>query len=219
MSLKSILSKPIARRVAKRENRRAMSGAEKQRAVLKSLLKQAQRTLFGREHGFHSEMTQAEFREAVPIRDYEALKPWMDRAVAGERDVLWPGIPLYFCKTSGTTSGSKYIPLTRESIPNHIGSARNALMAYIAETGKAGFLDGKMIFLQGSPELKQTSGGIRLGRLSGIVAHHVPKYLQSNRLPSFEANCISSWESKIDAIVEETRNQDLRLISGIPSWV
>jgi hypothetical protein len=219
MSLKSILSQPIARQIAKRENRRASEGAEKQRAVLKGLLKKAHRTIFGAHHGLRPNMTEAEFREAVPVRDYEALKPWMDRAVAGEEDVLWPGKPLYFCKTSGTTSGAKYIPLTRESLPNHIGSARNALLAYIAETGKSDFLDGKMIFLQGTPQLTETDGGIQMGRLSGIVAHHVPKYLQSNRLPSFEVNCISSWESKIDAIVEETRNQDLRLISGIPSWV
>ena len=196
-----------------------MDGAAKQQAVLTALLKKGQHTVFGQDHGFHPAMSVIEFRQAVPVRDYEALKPWVDRSVAGESDVLWPGKPLYFCKTSGTTSGAKYIPLTRDSMPNHIGSARNALLAYIAETGKAGFLEGKMIFLQGSPELTETKGGIPMGRLSGIVAHHVPSYLQANRLPSFEANCIEPWEAKIEVIVEETRNQDLRLISGIPSWV
>lgn len=219
MWLKSILSKPIARHVAKRENRRAVAGAMKQRAVLKDLLKNAQQTVFGKEHGLNPRMTEEEFREAVPVRDYEALRPWVDRAVAGEVSILWPGKPLYFCKTSGTTSGAKYIPLTRDSMPNHLGSAKNALLAYIAETGKSEFLDGKMIFLQGTPELSETAGGIKMGRLSGIVAHHVPGYLQSNRLPSFETNSIESWEEKIEAIVEETRYQDLRMISGIPSWV
>ena len=196
-----------------------MDGASKQLAVLKALLRKGQHSIFGQDHGLNPAMTTREFRKAVPVRDYEALKPWIDRSVAGESDVLWPGKPLYFCKTSGTTSGAKYIPLTRDSMPNHIGSARNALLAYIAETGKSEFLEGKMIFLQGSPELTKTSGGIPMGRLSGIVAHHVPSYLQANRLPSFEANCIEPWEAKIEAIVEETRNQDLRLISGIPSWV
>ena len=219
MSFKSILSKLLARHVARKEGRIALDGIERQRATLRKLLSSAKDTVFGEEHGFHSEMSHQDFIKAVPVRDYEALKPWMDRAVAGEPDVLWPGMPLYFCKTSGTTSGAKYIPLTKESMPNHIGSARNALLQFIAETGNASFLDGKMIFLQGSPTLTNTPGGVPLGRLSGIVAHHVPSYLQTNRLPSFQANCIESWNEKIDAIVHETKDQDLRLISGIPSWV
>jgi hypothetical protein len=143
----------------------------------------------------------------------------MDKAVKGEADVLWPGRPDYFCKTSGTTSGAKFIPITPDSMPNHIGSARNALLQYIHNARNARFVDGKMIFLQGSPELSKTAGGILMGRLSGIVAHHVPDYLQANRLPSFEANCTEPWEAKVNAIVEETKDQDLRLISGIPSWV
>ena len=159
------------------------------------------------------------FQEAVPVRSYEGLRAFVDRAVAGEADVLWPGKPMYFCKTSGTTSGAKYIPLTQDSMPNHIGSARNALLGHIAGTGDASFVDGKMIFLQGSPELGSTPGGVPLGRLSGIVAHHVPSYLQRNRLPSWEANCIEDWEDKVQAIVEETCKEDLRLVSGIPSWV
>ena len=96
----------------------------------------------------------------------------MERAVKGEEDVLWPGKPMYFCKTSGTTSGTKYIPITEDSLPNHLISARNALLGQIAGSGKADFVSGKMMFLQGSPELEETKGGIKLGRLSGIVAHH-----------------------------------------------
>jgi hypothetical protein len=125
---------------------------------------------------------------------------------------------LYFAKTSGTTSGTKYIPLTKESMPYHISAARNALLHYINETGNAAFLNGKMIFLQGSPVM-HTENGIGVGRLSGIVAHYVPAYLQTNRLPSWETNCIENWEAKVDAIVEETIHEDMRLISGIPPWV
>jgi hypothetical protein len=219
MSFKSILSKLLARHVSRKEGRVALDGIERQRATLRKLLTIAKDTVFGKEHGFHSEMSHQDFIKVVPIRDYEALKPWMDRVVAGESNVLWPGMPLYFCKTSGTTSGAKHIPLSKESMSNHIGSARNALLQFIAETGNASFLDGKMIFLQGSPILTNTPGGVPTGRLSGIVAHHVPRYLQKNRLPSFQANCIESWKEKIDAIVHETKDQDLRLISGIPSWV
>ena len=219
MGWKAQLSKPFARWALRGLRRRTADPVAAQDAVFRELMLRGAETAFGREHGLHADMSPADFRAAVPVRDYEGLKPWMDRAVAGEEGVVWPGKPLYFCKTSGTTSGAKYIPLTRESLPNHIGSARNALLAYIAETGKADFVDGKMIFLQGSPTLSETPGGVPLGRLSGIVAHHVPAYLQKNRLPSFETNTIEDWEEKVDAIVKETAGEDLRLISGIPSWV
>jgi hypothetical protein len=160
----------------------------------------------------------ADFAKHVPIRDYEGLKPYVDKVVKGESNVLWKGKPLYFAKTSGTTSGAKYIPLTKESMPYHIEAARNAILHYIYETGNADFVDGKMIFLQGSPILEEKNG-VKLGRLSGIVAHFVPKYLQKNRMPSWETNCIEDWETKVNAIVEETFNEDMRVISGIPSWV
>lgn len=214
-----MLSKPFARWAIGGVRRRTADAQSAQAQVFAELMRGVAGTAFGREHGLGAGTTVAEFRAAVPVRDYEGLKPWMERAVAGEADVVWPGKPLYFCKTSGTTSGAKYIPLTRASLPNHIGSARNALLAYIAETGKADFVDGMMIFLQGSPELAETKGGVPLGRLSGIVAHHVPAYLQKNRLPSYETNCIEDWEEKVEAIVRETAGEDLRLISGIPSWV
>jgi hypothetical protein len=219
MSLKSLLSRPIARITAARESRKAGNPHVRQDRLLQYLLKRVESTAFGRDHGLRPGMTLAQYQEAVPVRDYEGLKPWVDKAVKGETDVLWPGQPDYFCKTSGTTSGAKFIPITPDSMPNHIGSARNALLQYIHNARNARFVDGKMIFLQGSPELSKTDGGILMGRLSGIVAHHVPDYLQANRLPSFEANCIKPWEDKINAIVEETKGQDLRLISGIPSWV
>ena len=219
MGWKAQLSKPFARWALRGLRRRTADPVAAQDAVFRELMLRGAQTAFGREHGLHADMSPADFRAAVPVRDYEGLKPWMDRAVAGEEGVVWPGKPLYFCKTSGTTSGAKYIPLTRDSLPNHIGSARNALLAYIAETGKADFVDGKMIFLQGSPTLAETPGGVPLGRLSGIVAHHVPGYLQKNRLPSFETNTIEDWEEKVEAIVRETAGEDLRLISGIPSWV
>src|SRR5690606_36975437 len=100
----------------------------------------------------------------------------------------------------------------------HIDTAKYALLSYMAETGKASFADGKMIFLSGSPVLERI-GGIPTGRLSGIVNHFVPRYLRSNQLPSFETNCIDDWETKLGKIVEETIGQDMRLISGIPPWI
>lgn len=219
MSIKSSASLWLGKRIRKSllsENDHAQA---LQNNVLKNLLHNASNTAFGADHRFKSISNYAEWTEAVPVRDYEELVPYMERAKAGELSVLWPGIPKYFCKTSGTTSGTKFIPLTQASLPNHIGSARNALLNYIGETGQSKFVDGKMIFLQGSPELSRLDSGIPYGRLSGIVANHVPAYLQKNRMPSYAINCIEDWETKINRIVEETCKQDMRLISGIPSWV
>jgi hypothetical protein len=159
-----------------------------------------------------------DFAKQVPVRDYEGLRSYIDRIVSGEEDVVWPGKPIYFSKTSGTTSGAKYIPITKESMPTHINSARDALLTYINYTGKTDFIKGKQIFIQGSPELDYKNG-VALGRLSGIAAHYVPSYLQKSRMPSWETNCIEDWEEKVNAIVKETTHEDMTLIGGIPSWV
>ncbi len=218
MGIKSFLSRPYARHIRKKVQGWSLRAEECQQQQLQHLLEGAGHTRFGKDHGFSDIRSYEEFRRQVPLRDYEGLKPYIDRVIQGESDVLWKGLPLYLCKTSGTTSGTKYIPLTRESMPNHIDSAKYALLSYIAETGNSKFVDGKMIFLQGSPEL-QKKNGIPIGRLSGIVAHHVPAYLQRNRLPSYTTNCIEDWETKVNAIADETLKADMRLISGIPSWV
>ena len=218
MRIKSIFAKPLARRVQKRIYQWAMQPEKTQQKVFKKLISQAKNTVFGKAHGFSGLLTYADFQEAVPVRDYEGLKLYIDQILEGNSDVLWPEKPLYFAKTSGTTSGTKYIPITKASMPFHVKAARNALLMYIAQTGKANFLDGKLIFLQGSPVIKEQNG-IKTGRLSGIVAHYVPKYLQKNRMPSWQTNCIEDWEKKVDAIVEETLKEDMTLISGIPSWV
>ena len=181
-------------------------------------MKVGRKTIFGVDHHLKDVHSHAEFVEAVPVRDYEGLKDYFEAVTKGESDVLWKGKPEYFAKTSGTTSGTKYIPITRDSMPNHINSARNALLNYVNETGHSKFLDGRLIFLSGSPEMEETSG-IPTGRLSGIVNHHVPGYLRTNQEPSYETNCIEDWEVKLDKIIDETINKDMTLISGIPPWV
>ena len=218
MSIKSIAARLFARQVVKNTQAWASNPVATQNNVFQELIRQAKNTQFGLDHHFDQIQTPADFAQQVPVRDYEELKPYVERVVKGEENVLWKGKPLYFAKTSGTTSGAKYIPLTKESMPYHIKAARNAILHYIHETGNADFVDGKMIFLQGSPILEEKNG-IKLGRLSGIVAHFVPKYLQKNRMPSWETNCIEDWETKVNAIVEETYNENMAVISGIPSWV
>lgn len=218
MSLKAIAAKIFAKIVSRQIKNWASKPEETQQKVFENLIRRASNTVFGKDHDFSNIKSYSDFKSRVPIRDYEALRPYVDRVVNGEADILWPNKPLYFAKTSGTTSGAKYIPLTKESMPTHISGARNAILSYIAETGKAEFVDHKMIFLQGSPKLTPKNG-VKLGRLSGIVAHYVPKYLQKNRLPSWNTNCIDDWEQKVDAIIQETLPENMGIISGIPPWV
>jgi len=189
-----------------------------QEALLLSLVKTAQKTLFGREHAFENIHSVKEFQEKVSVADYEDLKPYIERVKKGQSNILWPETPEYFAKTSGTTSGSKYIPISKEGMPYQVAAAQSALFHYIAQKNNADFVNGKMIFLQGSPELEEVFG-IKTGRLSGIVAHHIPNYLQKNRLPSWETNMMEDWEAKVDKIVEETEHENMTLISGIPPWL
>jgi len=218
MSIKSFFGKIIANRDVVQTKKWSSNPIETQQKVLHQLLKTAANTAFGKDHCFSEISNYEDFKTQVPVRDYEGLKPYIERIKNGEQDVLWKGSPLYFAKTSGTTSGAKYIPLTKESLAYQIKAAKSALLHYIVDSGNHHFINGKMIFLQGSPELDMNPT-VPNGRLSGIVANFVPSYLQSNRLPSYKTNCIEDWETKVEAIIEETLPEDMRLISGIPSWV
>ncbi len=218
MKIKSFLARPFASYIYKGIRKGITTALTDQDNILKTQLKTGRITDIGKEAGLEKVNTYDEFRQAIPIRDYEEMRPWVDKIKEGRHNVLWKGKPIYFAKTSGTTSGTKYIPITKDSIPNHINTARNALLCYMAETGNTKFADGKLIFLSGSPELERV-GGIPTGRLSGIVNHHVPKYLRTNQMPSYETNCIEDWETKLNKIVEETIGQNMTLISGIPPWM
>ncbi len=218
MNIKSLLAKPFAGVIQRQINKEQLSAVEDQQSILNQLVKIGKATIFGKEHGLDQVKTYEDFKKAVPIRDYEAFKPYIEQIKKGSQNVLWKGRPIYFAKTSGTTSGVKYIPITKDSIGNHINGARNAILSYMSQAQQTQFAGGKMIFLSGSPELERV-GGIPTGRLSGIVNHHIPQYLRGNQLPSFETNCIEEWEEKLDKIVAETVGKDLTLIGGIPPWM
>lgn len=218
MSIKSFAAKIFAKRITKKNTEWINNPVAAQDRVFNELVRKGSITRFGKDHGFKSITSHKDFTAKVPIRDYEALKPYVQHIIDGEENVLWPEKPIYFAKTSGTTSGAKYIPITKESIKDQVEASRNAILNYIDETGNADFVDGKMIFLQGSPVLEEKNG-IKLGRLSGISAHYVPNYLQKNRLPSWKTNCIEDWETKVDEVIKETENENMTVIAGIPSWV
>lgn len=218
MAFRSFVVRPFAKLAAKSIASWSAQALDCQDKTRRQIVSKAAQTAFGHDHGFSDIHSYEDFKKAIPIRDYEQVKSYVERAKSGEQNVLWPGQPAYFAKTSGTTSGVKYIPMSKESTPLHFGTARNALFNYYAQTGKGEWLDGKMIFLSGSPELEMVNG-IPTGRLSGISNHLVPAWLRTNQLPSWETNCIEDWEEKLEHIVTETVNSDMRLISGIPPWV
>ena len=216
--MKNFLAKVFATYIYFKNRKWTYNPIESQKKTFKKLINKASGTKFGIEHNFNKIKSYKDFKDKVPVRDYEQIKPYIDIILAGDDNVLWPGKPVYLSKTSGTTSGIKYIPITNESMSTHIISARDAILRYIYYSGNTSFINGKQIFLQGSPVL-QKKNNISIGRLSGIVAHYVPSYLQKNRLPSWETNCTEDWDKKVDLIVEETINQKMTLIGGIPPWV
>ena len=218
MNIKSFFAKPFAQYIYNKQLKEQTNALKNQQLILNQLVKLASNTFFGKEHQFKEVTDYESFKERVPIRDYEGLKSYIEKIKTGEANVLWKGKPIYLAKTSGTTSGVKYIPISKDSISNHINGARDAILTYMATTGKNEFAGGKMIFLSGSPVLERV-GGIPTGRLSGIVNHHVPAYLRGNQLPTYTTNCIEEWEEKLDKIVEETLGQNLTLIGGIPPWM
>lgn len=217
MGIRSVLAKPFASYIFAQTRVWSHEPFRYQGQIFQHLISQAKSTVFGRDHHFESIKNYDDYKRNVPVRDYEELKPYIEQVLKGNSDVLWKGKPEYLAKTSGTTSGTKYIPITKDSVPNHINSARNALLSYVHETGNASFLDGGLIFLSGSPELS-VKAGIKTGRLSGIVNHHVPQYLRSNQKPTYATNCIEDWEEKLEKIIDETIHCNMTLISGIPPW-
>ena len=218
MNTKSFLLKPFAIYIDKQIRKSVLTALADQENIFQSLIKTGLKTEFGKEHSFDKIKSHSDFIKNVPLREYEDFKKYIEKIKQGRHNVLWKGVPIYFAKTSGTTSGIKYIPITKDSIDNHINTARNALLCYMAQSGNTQFANGKMIFLSGSPELERV-GGIPTGRLSGIVNHHIPRYLRANQLPSFETNCIDDWEEKLTRIVAETVDEKMTLVSGIPPWI
>ena len=216
--MKTLIAILFAHFIRKKNQNWITNPIEHQQKTFVKLISKSKNTVFGKDHGFSEINSYESFKQKVPIRDYEGLKSYIDKAVNGEKNILWPGKPLYFAKTSGTTSGAKFIPITKASIKTHVRSARDALLNYFLKSKNYKSINGKHMFLQGSPELIKKNG-VFIGRLSGISAHYVPKLFLTNRLPSWRTNCIEDWEEKVDKIIKETVGEKMTIIAGIPSWV
>ncbi len=218
MNLKNHFIHLVANRVCRNLSVDYQQGQQVQERILHQLIKKAEITRFARDHGFHQIRNAEDYKSKVPLREYEDFKPYLNLIQNGTKDVLWPGLPKYLSKTSGTTSGVKFIPLTKDSISNHINSAKYCLFHYIQQKPETKIFDGKMIFLSGSPELTYQNN-IAIGRLSGIINHEIPAWFQTNKLPDYQLNCIHPWEVKLDQMIKSYSNVDVRVLSGIPPWI
>jgi len=197
-----------------------------QRAQLRRLLERAERTAFGRHCGFSAVLqaddTQlaAEYRKAVPARDYVAFLPYVERMVEGaEPDVLWPGLVKQFCQTSGTTAGDKRIPITDAMMASNKKSSFD-IFAHAINWGVSvpRLLGGKALFLGGSSALERQDNGMLIGDLSGIATQQIRWPLSAIYSPGRDIALMDQWPTKIEAMAELTSRQDIRMISGMPSW-
>ena len=190
-----------------------------QERALARLIATAQDTEFGLVHGFRSIRSAAEYQARVPVRDYSRIRPWLERAAAGEEAVLWPGRCRDWVKTSGTTAGDKLIPVTPEAFTAHRRGGWDALLRAAELVGGRALMGGPMLFLGGSTVVRPLPRGGRVGDLSGLVASRVPWGFRGRYSPGAACAAIPDWEERLEAIAARACGQDIRLLSGMPSWL
>ncbi|MDX2052441.1 MAG: GH3 auxin-responsive promoter family protein [Polyangiaceae bacterium] len=200
------------RRLAARNPRRA------QEASLASLVRRAEMTSFGQRYGFSGISSVKSFQARVPLRRYEDLKPWFEQALAGNKNVTWPGKIRYFGMTSGTTAGNKYLPISADSVRQQQRGGFEPIASYLSWTRDSKLLDGKVLMLGGSPKLEERACGVLVGDNTGVMARHVPRALHGKYLPSATTRGIANWDDKIREAAREAVAEDVRMLVGTPAW-
>ena len=216
-----IFSKYILKFLAKRQYKLSQLSEKNsvidQWRVFKKIIELGKGSKFAKDHNLNG-LSYKEYKKKIPLFDYEKLAPYISLISAGEKNILTKGSPMYFAVTSGTTSGTKYIPLTKNMLASQTRSVKELLLLYSHQTGQYDFSGSAMMFIQGSPKLSRFNK-IPYAKLSGITARHIPFYLKKNRLPTMKTNLIKDWDLKLSKIVEETIGKDLKILGGIPPWV
>ena len=193
--------------------------AATQEAALRRLVATARDTEFGLAHGFRGIRSVVDYQAQVPVRDYAQHRPWLERAAAGEEAIVWPGRCRDWVKTSGTTSGDKLIPVTPEAFAAHRQGGWDALLRAATLVGGGALMGGPMLFLGGSTALRPLGPTSRVGDLSGLVASRLPWGFRGRYSPGAASAGITDWEERLAAIAALAATQDLRLLSGMPSWL
>ena len=191
-----------------------------QREVLQDLITHGQYTEFGRKYGFNQLFNIRKFKESVPIHEYDDLKPYIDRIMAGEENVLWNTPIHWFAKSSGTTNDkSKFIPITQESLEDcHFQSAKDVLTMYYNSRTESDLLTGKGLVIGGSHQISQLNEDIQFGDLSAVLLQNTPIWANWIRTPELSIALMDEWEEKIEKMAHHTIQEDVTSISGVPTW-
>ncbi|MBD0286172.1 MAG: GH3 auxin-responsive promoter family protein [Flavisolibacter sp.] len=189
-----------------------------QQKVFHYLIKQGKRTLFGRHHSFNAITDYESFKQRVPLRTYEDFLPYIQRIQKGEKDILWKGVPKFFGKSSGTTSNTKFIPVTKASLVNQVHAPKYAALNYAHRYNTTSFLKGKMLLFSDG-HFFENIGGIKSAPISTIAYSCIPKLYSSVCLPSTRTNAIRDYERRIEAMVKETVGKDIRTVVAMPVWL
>jgi hypothetical protein len=217
MSMIDALARGIARRRLARMRANAMAPRAPQQRLLARLVERMAATDFGRRHGLGSVRQIEDLASAVPLLDYAAMRPWWDRARAGEPNVTWQGRIRFFALSSGTTSGEKYLPVSDATIASNRRGGFDALVPHLVDPTAALFA-GKLLFLGGSTQLRR-HGDVWLGDNTGIMALQVPRLLRRWHAPDDRVRNMTDWEHKVAAAAAQTATTDLRMLAGVPSWI
>ena len=218
MKLTSFLIRFLAKRQWERNKKNKFNALDHQNKIFKKIINNGVDSLFGKNNSINKSIKYIDFKKLIKLNDYESIRPYVKKISEGETNILTKGVPKYFAITSGTTSGTKYIPLTMEMLNFQMRAIKELLLLYSYQSGNCKLSNTGMMFIQGSPVLRKFNK-IPFAKLSGITARHIPFFLKKNRYPSMKTNCISNWDEKIKKIVLETFDKDMGVIGGIPPWV
>lgn len=191
-----------------------------QKQVFNHIVGSAQFTEYGKKYGFEHINSISEFKKNVPVNDYDSLKPYIERILQGEQNLLWPSHISWFAKSSGTTSDkSKFIPISKESLDdNHFKAGKDVFALYFRQFPQSAFMSGKCLVIGGSHQINQLSADSFYGDLSAVMLQNLPLYGQMVRTPDLSIALMAEWEEKIEKIARTTINEDVTYIAGVPTW-
>lgn len=220
MNITKIIAPFFAGR-AKTIEKYATHSEEMQQKVLMNLVSRAKNTEWGKKYGYSNIKTYEDFRNNVPVQTYEEVKPYVERMMQGETNILWSGTCKWYAKSSGTTSDkSKFIPVTKDALHNiHYKGGKDAVASYLAINPNSNFFSGKGLILGGSHSPNLNIKNSIVGDLSAILIENVNPFVEYLRVPSKEVALMSEWEEKIKRIVDGTISANVTNLSGVPSWM
>lgn len=191
-----------------------------QKRVFNDLIGSAQFTEYGKKYEFQHLNSIAEFQQKVPLNNYDSLKPYIQRILEGEQNILWPSEITWFAKSSGTTSDkSKFIPVSKEALDdNHYKSGKDAVALYLSKHPDSKITSGKCLVIGGSHQLNQLSEDTFYGDLSAVMMQNMPWTGQFLRTPDLSIALMEEWEAKIEMIAQSTIHENVTFITGVPTW-